>query len=347
MSYINQGNIYSSRKVYEKVDTTQYDKRPSLFEAHENAGRGLDMIQVPRDNNIELAVNEIASTCSSCTSCNCAVATVPGGNCDTCAPGSNCCTVSSCTYDPTKATCFCTYMDVIKDEDVAYGSTILAPIVASIPDYTIIAQYTQGSPYCCNSCAVDSTSVFSVNSVKTNIKSLVLTSTLEASQILIGSTNPISVTQVTNGFSALVDPSALDNTCNCLSEGTTSAVVLQNLDTWDYLAKYVICGKVTTNGTTCDFSIVAANASTIPATITTPLTFVAPNLCLPAASGNSPTLLNMQFVGSGELVNPIITAVGGPSPMPVTLSISGNLLLSTQANLQVTQNTKVCMQGMM
>lgn len=336
MSYINQGNIYSSRKVYEKVATLQYSLSPSLYNGDQNLEKGSD--------NMELAESEIASTCSLC---NCTTPSIPSNNCDTCASGSNCCTVPSCTYDPTKATCFCTYMDIIKDEETAYGSTILTPVVASIPNYTVVAQYTQNSPYCCNSCAVDSTSVFIVSSVKTTIKSFVSTSTIDTSQILIGSTNPISITQLTNGYSALVDPSALDNTCNCLSEGTNAAVVLQNLSGWDYLAKYVICGKVTTNGTTCDFSIVAANASTIPETIDTALTFVAPSVCLPTSNGISPTLLNMQFSGSGELVNPVITAIGGPSPMPVTLSISGNLLLTTQANLQVLQNTKVCMQGMM
>lgn len=290
-----------------------------------------------------------------CT-CNCSCNTpTPSDLCDECTPVTNCCSGETCVFDPCKSKCICTYMDVLYDEETAGGPTLFNAFSASIPAYNLTSEFFQ-TPGCCNGCAVDSTSTFVVDSVNVTLKSFVytgatiatdavVTTTISPSSILVNGLPVLSVTQTPNGYSASVDPLVLNTTCNCQDKGTNSNVLIQSLSGFSYTAKYVFCGKVTTNGTTCKFKIIAQN-NTIPDLITSSLSFVAPSICMPEINPPEILNLNMQFGATGQIVNPVITAIGGPSPTPVTLTVSGNLMLNTKADLQVSKNTKVCIQGM-
>lgn len=369
MSYINQNNMQGAKPYQNKTDygtngsgyrgiypvqgnedSMRNYEPSSLYENNNSCNRGgQDKYGGNKDNcNCNNPTPYPPKPCGCTHECQCNKPTPKPDDCDnSCAPVNNCCNGQKCKFDSNKAKCVCTFMDVIFDEEIANGTTVFQFITATVPNFIITSEFTQ-SGQCCNACAVDSTSVFTVDSVRTTIKSLVLQdpTSVTLTNVLIGGRPAISVTPDNGGFSAVVDPSVLDAACNCKNEGTNSNVLITGLSDWNYIARHELCGKVTTGGTVCNFKITAENSPTIPGTIPDALTFVASDVCLPENTDSGEVRINVDFTGKGQLVNPVITAAGGPPPLPVTLTVSGNLVLNTLAELTVLKNSRVCIQGM-
>lgn len=359
MSYINENNIYGTKPILEKHNIIK-DDEDFYLNSEVTSSCCND-----KENNFS---NRIVQPTCGCipeppkcgcghTQPTCGYPLVPPIDiCDECIPVNKCCTSQNCKFDYCKSKCICTYMDVLYDEEVANGPTLFNVFSASIPNYLLTSEFFQ-TPGCCNGCVVDSTSSFVVESVNVTLKSFAYTGTtlpiesttipsISPSSILVNGLPVLSVSQNNSGYSTIVDPAVLNPTCNCHDKGTNGNVLIQNLSGFNYTAKYVFCGKVTTNGTTCKFKIVAQN-NTIPDLVNAPLSFVAPKICIPEVTPPEVLNLNMQFGATGQIVNPVVTAIGGPAPAPVTLAVSGNLMLNTKASLQVTKNTKVYIQGML
>lgn len=347
----NKDNIYGMRPISEKCNTYPYDKADTNYGC--DSGHQERPISIrPLDNSCGSQPQNIPNIKQQNAECSCQFTNQPYSpsqtSCaDKCPPATDaCCCPDSSYFNHAKAQCICTYMNVLYSEGVANGPTNFVNLSVSVPNYKFTTEYSNVDPNCCNPCSVDSTSVFVVESSKATIKKFGLVSgtTILSSNVLVNGLPVLSVNPPENGgVSAVIDPESLNEECTCLGKGTKGNVLFNGISPWEYYVKYELCGKVTTCGNTCNFRIVAEN-TTIPAPIPDSLVFIQPEVCLPPKTSD-PVLLNAQFFAGGQLVNPVITAVGGPCPAPVTLSIAGNLMLSTKADIQIMRNNKVCFMG--
>lgn len=328
MSYMNQNKVYGSKFLNEKY----YNQGNCNQPYQENCNQ-------PHQGNC----NQV--------SCNdqCCNENHPKNNCDEeCPVEDNCCTGgscpnSSCVYNPSKAKCICTYLDVVYDEKNAVGSTVLNPITTNATDYLINAKY-EANNGCCTPCTIDETSVFTIESAKVTIKSFLLNNqVITPNLVLVDGLPVLSITPVGNGYTAIVDPAVIDNKCSCQNLGSKASVLLTDIGPWNYIAKYDLCGKVTTGGNTCKFHITIENLPTVPGTIVDLSTFVAPEVCLPPQKQGQPINLDIQFLGIGQIINPTLTFVQATQSVVLTAT----LMLNAQANLRIMENTKVCFNAML
>lgn len=362
MNYNNKENLYGMKPINEKI----YNPCPPTNDLHENNDCCEKEIIEPIKNYCHtnqppmktqcIEPNVIESNCKPNHQDNPVYHNNPNnnlkkcnniGNCDNeeCTPVSQCCNPECCKLDHNKMRCICTFMDVLYDEGIAKGPTVFDTITLSAPSYSVTAEYISADP-CCPPVPIGSSSTFTVESSSAIVKQFFLptSTTVSPSNISVNGVNVLSVMQTSNGYTTNVDLDVLQESCTCKGKGTLASAVINNLTGFEFIAKYILCGKVTTNGIASNFKITAENNSISPYTVPGTFTFIDPEICLPPSSSD-PVNLSFNFTGSGQLINPVVTAIGGPAPAPVTLTITSNLMLNTQANLQVSKNSKVCFKG--
>lgn len=266
-----------------------------------------------------------------------------------CTSPDKCCIGDTCVYDPTKVKCVCSYMDIIFSEDTVSGSPLFFNLdTGTGSGYTIKAEYKSLDSLCCIPCTIDTSSQFDIESIKVTIKSFVLSGPVQANSVLVNGT-PIVSSLDENSLIANIPTTFLDENCSYCDKGTKVSILLNSLQSWNFIAKIDICGKVTTNSTTCKFKIFFTND--VPdgsINVNSPSTFVAPEICLPNSNEYSPIILDVRFSASSQLIAPSLSAIlSDPAdPTSIVLTLTGNLILNPSANMQIIQNTKVCFNAM-
>lgn len=370
MSYINGNNIYGVRTVNDKSSkyynsqNSKYEINPQVMNENEMMPvKGFDQ-EVAQQSNC--SYHQPQNPCPPPSDCkenhgnqhndcedhhhnhqdDCKKKECKKDEWDCGGKTDNCCNGQTCKFDPSKVKCVCTYMDLIFGESKAPGSTLFATIdTTTTADFVITNEY-KPTDHCCNPCVIDATSSFTIDSTKVNLKRFAYTgTTITSGDILVNGSPVISVVTTPNGLIATVNPSILDEDCIDSEKGTKATILLNSLAPWEYIASLVLCGKVTTNGTTCKYRMTIENIASVPGAVTTPSTFVASDLCLPPNEGTSPIVLDIRFSAFSQLINQTITPVTNAAGVVVPV-LNGSLMLNTKADIQVLQNTKVCFNAM-
>lgn len=349
MSYINGNNIYGARAINE-TPSKSYSQNQNNYQVES---------EIVNENELEMAISESNIEVRQHSQEKCSCQHNPGDNCHipnpdqdnwSCGMTDKCCAGDTCSYDPSKAKCVCTYMDIIFSEDKASGSTLFDLINTGIgTNYTITTEYKSLDPNCCTPCLIDTTSIFTIESESVTIKNFTFTGAIAPTDILINGIPVLSATATNNGITALIDPSIIDANCAKCNKGTKAAILLNALQPWSFIAKIELCGKVTTNGTTCRFKISIENKPTTPEILPSPSTFVAPEVCLPNVTDGKPIVLDINFDAFSQIINPVITAIHtDPADLtsPIVVTLTGNVMINTNADLQIMKNTKVCFNAM-
>lgn len=345
MSYINGNNIYTSRNVNESknrpysktpIEAISYDEHKEVIQEIEpdcEITSNTRSYNSQQCNQEEKQHNHNHKHCNCTCNCNCNNNNDCDFDCDK--DKNNCCKCAVPNYNPSLARPICTYLDYICDEDKTTGTPLFLAIdTATIADYIRVLEFlpicNTGTP-----CTVDTTSTFTIDSVKATIKDFNFIGPVVATSITVNGKPVLNPVTLPSGISATVDPTSLNKACTDANAGTNSTVYLNAIQSWQILAKFDLCGKVSTGGSTCKFK--ATFETAYPVTIDSPSTFVAANLCLPEDTSIA-IKLNAGFCATGQLLNPTISI---PSTgVPPTLS--GNLMITPTADMQSIQNTKVC-----
>lgn len=260
-----------------------------------------------------------------------------------CEKQDKCCNGEICTLDPSKVKCICTYMDIIYSEETVNGSPIFYNIDTSQDSqFSVKAEYKPLDYHCCTPCIVDTTSQFELESVDVAFKNFQLIGPLNTNSVLINGV-AIDATLQSNGLSAYIPNSYLNEDCLNKDKGTKISVLLNALASWNFVAKIDLCGKVTTNSTVCKFKISFLNEDI---SLSNMSTFVAQDVCIPNIDS---TLLNVRFDATSQLIDPLLTAVLSDPTDPtsnVILKLTGNMIINPIANLQILYNSKVCFNAM-
>lgn len=253
----------------------------------------------------------------------------------------NCCTGIHCKINPSALKCICTYLDIIYSECNALGTPILIPIVAENSTGNTITEKYKPCSKCCHPCPVDDSSVFTIEKMNVCISNLTLTTPPDASDILVNGTPVISVTPQPDGsYTALISPSLNNELCSKRCLGTNVSVLLNSIGGWSFLAKYELCGKVTTTEGICKFAITIESLNTVPVTTEDMSTFVCSKICLPSSKDDDTPYLKIKFNGNAQLLNPSLSIVNDE------LQLDATLLLNPCSKLEMIENTKVCLNGM-
>lgn len=262
-----------------------------------------------------------------------------------CKSSDKCCKGDTCVFDPSKAKCICSYMDILFSENATPGSPFFFDFDSNDgSNYTINAKYKSTDPHCCMPCVIDDSSIFEIDSAKVTFTLFQLVSTLNPDSLLINGTPvPAELTPSSN-LIATIPNSFLSEDCSECNKGTSVTAVLNKGGTWKMIMKVELCGRVKTNTNTCKFIILFEND--VPSAeifIVNESVFVAPNICLPNVESTEPIKLNTQFSATANLITPSITV---ESVDPVVLRLTGNMMVNPSANIQIMQNTKVCFNAM-
>lgn len=358
MSYINDSNIYSSKKSNESqcnlygrtpIEAVSYSTVSSNTDCNYSTQNQNSTYQTFNDNrpsqvqNQGIINNEVSPANCDISQPNISVTCNCNSNkegCDfNCNAADNCCNCEVPNYNASQARPICTFLDYICDESKASGSTLFFDLdtASSSDKYNVLSQLV---PLCCNSgtCTIDADTKFTIESSKVVLKNFKYTGTITPSDVLVNG-NPVLAVQTTaTGISATVDPSILDQDCIDCNKGTKVSILLNALSPWEFLAKYELCGKTNACGETCKFKVSIENLVTLPETLTETSTFVSPELCLPSNDPNRPIVINIDFKAIGQLINPVLTG----STVSPCFTLVAKLMISTSANLTSLQNTKVC-----
>lgn len=340
MSYINENNIYTSRKSSDS-QCNVYGKTPIEAVSYSSTPVESD-VQVINNTSNTFTSSATQASCDAPQPSNqsCGYTPEPKPDCDfSCNAQNNCCSCDVPNYNPSLAKPICTFVDYICDETKASGSTLFFNLDTSVSssNYTVSSQI---APICCNSgtCSITPDTKFTIESSKVVLKNFKFTGTAATSDVLVNGNPVLSVQPTPTGISATIDPSILDQACSDANKGTKVSLLLNALDPWEFLAKYELCGKIHSCGDTCKFKVSIENLITIPEVLVDPATFVTPELCLPSTDSSRPIVINIDFTAVGQLINPTLT---GSTTNPC-VTLAGKLMISTGANVTSLQNTKVC-----
>lgn len=339
MSYINGNNIYGVRKIKESPPKSY------LFD----------------HNEIKLEEEVVADKECSCNEhktekyyhhdddkdCNKGCHKKDDGW--DCTSPDKCCNGDTCVFDPHKAKCVCSYIDLIFSEEKVAGSPLFYNLDTGDGEgFTIKAEYKSLDPLCCTPCMIDTSSQFTIESVKVTINKFTLEGPAQANNLLIDGT-AIDFIIDSLGLNSVISTAFLDDSCSYCDKGTNVSILLNALQDWSFVAKIDLCGKVTTNSTTCKFKVSFSNdLPNEEIDISSPSTFVAPEICIPNSDESSPIILDVRFTSTSQLIAPMLSAIlSDPAdPTSIVLTLKGNLILNPSADIKIIQNTKVCFNAM-
>lgn len=355
MTYINKDNNYGSHIINEKsskfyctptvkgeleTDYMPQNEMDEMRESTENCNNQIqyynNKLELPRKEYEEHQCNKPNEPEDKCKK-----------DCDDdweCEDTSNCCQRKVCHFDSSKANCVCAYMNIIYSEEKSTGTTLFSKIDTTTAANFVINTEYKSTDCCCTPCVINTTSLFTIESTKITIKNFSYTGTPATSSVLIDGTPVLTVVTTPNGVAATVNPNILNPDCSKCNKGTNASLILNQLSPWSFIADIRLCGKVTTNGNTCKFRMSVANVLSVPATVATPSTFVAPDLCLPPVKNSTPITIDVNFSSSAQLLNQVITPTTNAAGVVVPV-LTGSIMLNTSADMEVLQNTKVCFNG--
>ncbi len=238
----------------------------------------------------------------------------------------------SCSSNNTNQTSICTYLDIICDECDAVGTPLIIPVEYIDSAESIIHQQYKSCSDCCHTCVVDESSIYTIEKMGVNIKSISLVNDPLKEQILINGIPALSVTAQKDGSYIALLP--LFNNEGCYNK---SSVVFNNLGDWNILVEYSLFGVVTTQEGNCKFDISFENSTILPLETDSTSTFICPEISIANVDENSTPYMRFKFFATAQLVSPILKVVEGK------LQFNSTLLVNPIAKLEVIKNAKVCL----
>lgn len=339
MSYINGNNIYGARTMNEspsrvyKFDTEEMDMEKDFsYDSDMESKKSCDY-----DKDCDKPHCDCNKPCDK--PCD-----KPHDDCHKpcdkweCDEKNKCCTMDTCTFDPSKAKCVCAYLDILFNEDKSNGSTLFYDIGEGDFEEESV-KYKPKDPHCCLPCDADENSEFEVDCVKVKFTNFVYDGT--AGTFTVDGTEITNAVVTTDSITLPLPCGMFTNEdCNYCDKGTSVSILLNALNNWIFTAEIKVLGRVTTSTTTCKF--MATFESTSRLTITDTSTFVAPEVCLPPCEGGDVINVKIVFDATAQLIDPVVTGSGDP----LELALEGKLMVNPIATLQVVKNAKVCFNAM-
>lgn len=265
-----------------------------------------------------------------------------------CEKTDKCCKGDVYDIDLSKTKCVCSYMDIIFSEKTVTGAPIFFNLdTGNGEEYNIKAEYKPLDHNCCTKCTIDTTSKFEIDDINVTIKPFNLVSPKNGDVFIDGELVSYQVSPQGN-LEASISSMILDKDCSDLCKGTKVSILLNNLESWNFIGKIDLCGTVTTNSVTCKFKVTFETKS-LGITTSLPSTFVAPQICIPNINEDGNINLIARFSAIAQLISPSLSAVlldPTDDQSPVVLTLTGNTMISPMANLEIIQNTKVCFNAM-
>lgn len=250
---------------------------------------------------------------------------------------------------------------VYLDKVFSFQEAVSCPLLlnlntsGSMADHFDVSLSLENQDCCCSSCTAGPGAVFTVERSRVIVETFTTRppGNIDPCQVTVNGFPVDSVNfsggQYTAGTSNLL-PFVEKQVCMDNGLATKTFMLINAAGPWSFRARYVLEGRVNTNGTTCRFRAVISNKPCAPGTALpndNVSNFAIPDVSLPCSKTNIAPDILFQFDAAIKLINPqlCIDCCGCGSEQECTLSMNACLVIEPQVHVEVVRRTLFCIEG--